>query len=127
MATESITSILLPSHRVGNVRLIPSKRSWASLLTFLFFRLAASFNRATAASALARSAAVGTLVSAGVEFGGEAKPLGAGGAEIKVKFWMEDIGRMWWVGWVLGDIAAVAIATRLVIGQAVKRVPSMVG
>lgn len=126
MTTESMTIMLLPSQRIGRVRLIPSKRSCASFPTALFFRLAASFNRATAASALAISAVVGTLPRAGVVLGGVAKPLGAAGAEMRVKFWMEEMGRTWWVGGVLGEVET-AIATRLVIGHAVKSGPSIMG
>lgn len=105
---------------------MPSKRSCASFPTALFFRLAASLSRATAASALAISAAVGMLARAGVVLGGEAKPLGAPGVEIRVKFWMDEMGRIWWVGGALGDVET-AIATRLVMGHAVKSVPSIVG
>ncbi len=56
--------------------------------------------------------------------GGEAKLLEAGGVEIRVKFWMDDIGKMWWTGGVVGEVRT-ATATRLVRGQVVKRVPSM--
>ncbi len=63
---------------------------------------------------------------AGVVVGGEAKLLEVGGVEIRVKFWMDDMGKMWWTGGVVGEVGT-ATATRLVRGQAVKRVPSMLG
>lgn len=42
-----------------------------------------------------------------------------GGRERRVKFWMVEIGRIWYV-----EAEVVEIATRFVIGQAVKSVPS---
>ena len=44
--------------------------------------------------------------------------------ERRVKLTILDIGRIWWVG---GVVVATAIATRLVAGQTVNRVPSSTG
>ena len=50
---------------------------------------------------------------------------GPGGVvERRVKLTILDIGRIWWVGGVVVD---TAIATRLVAGQTVNRVPSSTG
>lgn len=60
-----MTTILVPSHLVGSVRIKASKISCASLVTDLFFRAAASCKRATAALARERNSAVGTEESGG--------------------------------------------------------------
>ncbi len=54
-----MTTILVPSHLVGSVRVKASKISCASLVTDLFFRAAASCKRATAALARESNSAVG--------------------------------------------------------------------
>ena len=89
------------------------------MLTDLFFRAAASFRRATTASARLRSAveSIGGRAAAN-----DAEPeLGA--AFKRVKLLMVDIGRMWWVG----GVELIDKATRLVMGHAVNNVPSRVG
>ena len=122
ITTPSFTTILVPSHLVGKVRESPSKISCASLLTDLFLRAASSFIRATAASARLKRAAVSRGVICGRAL------LNGGGpgdvVERRVKLTIVDIGRIWWVGGVVVD---TAIATRLVAGQTVNRVPSSTG
>lgn len=90
MTTASITTILDPSHLVGNVLLIASKISCASLLTDLFFRAAASWRRATAALARDNRMVGERGVRGGLAL---AKALGTRGrAERRVKFCITDIG-----------------------------------
>lgn len=117
--TASSTMIPVPSHLVGSVLDSASKISCASLPTPFPLRLSASFKRSTAASAREVSA----LVLSG-ERGGCALVKGVegdedGGRERSVKFCMVEIGRIWYV-----EAGVVEMAMRLVIGQAVKTVPS---
>lgn len=96
--------------------------SCASLLTDLFFRAAASFRRATAASARLRSAAESTGAIGGRAAANDVGPK-LGAAVKRVKLLIEDIGRMWWIG----GVELIDTATRLVMGHAVYTVPSSAG
>ncbi len=115
--TASSTTISLPSHLAGIVRLSASKISCASLGTFLFLFFASCCSLATAFWARVSRAAVGRGVSA---CGGVVGVEVVGGR--RVKEWMLLMGRMWVV--VAGG--AGERARRLVRGQAVKMVPSRV-
>ena len=88
ITTRSLTTISLPSHRVGSVRLIRSKMSCASLLTPLPFFASSAFRRETVASrrdckALWSSGGRGAAVAPG------------DGSETTEKFWRAERGRIW--------------------------------
>ena len=114
-------TMLVPSHLAGRLFASASNISCASLPTPLPLRASASFKRATAASARAERAAVFRGASGGKAFVNGAVPLVDGGADMRVKFWILDMGRIRKLEGV------IEMATRLVRGQVVNSVPSMTG
>ena len=104
--TWSMTTIFFPSHLVGNILLIASNISCASLVTVLLTLLAFSCARCRATAARAWEAVVERYGrGAGTE----------GGGERMAKVVIDERGRTWWVVFA----GLVERATRWVRGQIV--------